>query len=179
MDTPNIGEIGVESIRIAGKRIEDLAVPIEAIKAVQQLPEALETERQNKIANVRRRYPTADIDFLRSKIEGCHHNIRAMHQLIAKERSTVNEFSGIIALCNQRDKELSNAIGEMLVASIRGRYPPYETEAMEKQVKQCNDGIERAEVVIKNENKSIQEVAGAIAQCEERDYYLKELGEEI
>ena len=63
----NIGEVGVDSVRIGGMTPDDLPIG-EGHQAALQLPGARELERQGKIANVRARYPMHDVAYLESRI---------------------------------------------------------------------------------------------------------------
>ena len=62
------------------------------------------------------------------------------------------------------------------IKAIRVNYPPYDREALEKQIEQFREGIAKADEVIATEYKSIAEFTGVLTLCRIRDEELAGLG---
>lgn len=183
----NIGEVGVESIRIKGKRIEDLPLG-QGNQAKEQLPAAIEQERINKIEGINAKYPTLRIDYIDSRINECKQNIERVQGTMAEQATMISEYEGHIAMDKYRngeiqkweDKFLLNEIdAETLKAEKKAlfkRFLPFKVPALEQQIVQCNEAIERCNGVIKAEHDSIAEFTEARALCKQRDIELAEYG---
>lgn len=102
MTESNIGETGIDSIRIGGKRIGDLSV-VDRMRARKQV-ELSETER--KIRDVKAKYPPYSVPHLKAGIKEARENMFRFETAIKKENETITEFSKYLGLCEQRDKEL-------------------------------------------------------------------------
>lgn len=180
---------GVDSIRLRGQRIEELPLGL-GNEAKEQLPGVIKAERLNNIATVVAKYPSQRIDYITSRINECRENITRIHKLRGDQEKMISEYSGHIAMCKHRDKEidkLENATDGRLmqlsmdeiaaeIKALRKQFPPYNVAAMEQQIVQCREAIERTEVVITRENDSITEFSEVHALCKVRDLELKALG---
>lgn len=183
----NIGQEGVESIRIKGKQIQDLPLG-QGNQAKEQLPAAIETARLNKIAGINAKYPTHRVDYLNSRINECRENIDRIKGSQAQQAQMISDYKGHIALCKHRDRELSrlqemfhkNEINPDELAAKRKQlkkdFPLYDVDAMLKQIVQCEEAIERCNDVIKQENDSIEEFTEVLTLCRQRDKELKQWG---
>ena len=56
------------------------------------------------------------------------------------------------------------------------RFLPFSIPAMEQQIVQCNEAIERCDIVIQKEHDSIAEFTEAKALCKQRDVELAQYG---
>ena len=178
---------GVDSIRIRGKRIEELPLGT-GNEAKAQLPLAIEQERLNAIATVNAEFPTHRIDYLVSRINECEENKDRMHKTIEQLSTMSSEYKGQIKMCEHRDKEITKLTIDHEASMMRKdefdaakkalfkQYPPYNVEAMETQIVQNGEGIGRCREVIKAEDASIKEFTEVLTLCRQRDKELTKLG---
>ena len=181
VNSQNIGEIGIQSIRIGGMKIADLPIA-EQHYARKELPLAIDTQRQNKIDNVLAGYPTQKCAYLRNRITECEDNARRITASVSQQKEMLGEYSGLLSMCKQRDKKLQGLDEEKdweQIAKLKKQFPPYDLEALASQIKQCTDALERADEVIAAEYASIAEVRGVLQLCEKRDAELKDLGARV
>ena len=178
---------GVDSIRIKGQKIEDLPLGL-GNQAKAQLPAAIEQERLNDIALVNAKFPTHRIDYLVSRINECNENKQRMDRTIAEQYTMISDYKGHIAMCKHRDKEVAKHFDRLESHKIDQaefdqerkalfkQYPPYKVDAMEQQIVQCNEGIERCNAVKAAEDKSIAEFSEVHGLCKQRDKELAQYG---
>lgn len=183
----NIGQEGVESIRIKGKRIEDLPLG-QGNEAKEQLPDAIETQRINKIEGVIAKFPKQRIDYLDSRIVECKGNIDRMMKTITEQNQMISDYKGHIAMCKHRDTLIERQECKLINKKItqeefdedkkllNKQFLPYDVAAMEQQIVQCEEGIERCNEVIKRENLSVTEFSEVRALCVHRDLELAKYG---
>jgi len=179
----NIGLVGVESIRIAQTKIEDLPLVAHA-HAKQDLPAAIATERQNKIANVHVKYPPEQIAYLDGWLKECRENIERIKVVKIEQSTMINDYTGHISMCKYRDEELAKLSedipGELeQIKLLRKRFPPYNVGKMEDQIQMCSEALDRCDGVIEAEFKSIAMLQQRRALCEMRDQELLALGAPI
>jgi hypothetical protein len=170
----NIGETGVKSIRLKGKRIEELPLGTNN-EAKEQLVDAIETERLNAIAEVCAKYPTQRIDYLTARINECEANKNNMRKMITDTYGRIQEYQGLVMQCEVRDKmlaELPCAICKQVELEHRGD----ERHVYEKQ---DEEALQRFEDVIKAEDESIKEHMQVITLCKQRDIELAALGAKV
>lgn len=179
MDDTNVGETGVDSIRLGGYKVENLRIPLESIKAGEQIPQAIETERKSRVANVRAKFPEQSISFLQSQIGVCRKHIVTMKQMISGWQDEIATYKVLVNECKKRDELLDACDVPEVAAHIRKEYKPYSVKAMEAQLVQFQESIDQAEGVIEKEHTSIEEVQERIGLCKERDRQLRELGESV
>ena len=177
MGRSNEGVTGVESIRLGGMTFDELPIA-EAALTKQQLPVILEDARENKIVNIKAKYPTQRIDWITGAINECNDSIRRVRELIDRQRAMIEEYTGLISLCRHRDKALlklnANA-DESEIKALKKQFPLYNVKAMRQQVQQCNEAIYRSDKVIDQEHASISELKELMVKCKKRDAELKVL----
>jgi hypothetical protein len=178
---------GVESIRIKGRKIEDLPLG-QGNEAKAQLPAAIETERLDNIAGINAKYPALRIDYIDSRVSECEQNITRIQGTMTQQATMISEYEGHIKMSDYRDKEivkledkfmLDEITDETLKAEKKAlfkRFLPFSIPAMEQQIVQCNEAIERCNDVIKKEHESIAEFTEARALCKQRDIELAQYG---
>ena len=98
----NVGEAGDSSIRIQGKRIEELD-PVQQVEARKQLAARQLKDRRKGITD---RYPPYKVDGLKAQLKQCEQNLASMRQVVAQEEGTIAEYKLWIKQCQARDKEL-------------------------------------------------------------------------
>jgi len=174
-DTPNIGQIGLESVRIGGMKVCDLPIGEQA-RTIPQLRLVEDTERQNKIEGIIAKYPKQRVGYLAARVKECNENITRLQTTLAEQNKLINEYTAQISLCEFRDKELAKTSDEVEIKSLKKKYPPYNVDAMNKQIDQSRESIERIDVVIKKEFDSISELNEVMMKCSQRDTELKALG---
>ena len=105
MGDSNVGETGIESTRIGGKRLEELSV-VDQMRARKQI---VLSAAERRVKDIKDRYPRYKVPNLESGITEAEANIVRFEEAILKERKTIKEFSAYLALCRQRDVELRAA----------------------------------------------------------------------
>jgi len=178
--TSNIGGSGVESIRIGGMKIADLPIA-EHHSAKTQIPLAEDTERQNKINDVIVSSPKQRVDYLESRIIECQQNITRVGEMKLQQQAIISDYNSQISLCKFRDKEIEkiaedDSERDSKIKELFKQFPPYKVDAMEQQIVQSAEAIERAEDVIAQEYDSIAELREVLALCQQRDTTLRSLG---
>lgn len=181
--TTSTGVLGPESIRLGGMKIQDLPIA-EMAQAVSQLPLAEDTERQNKINDIIAGAPKQRVGYLEGRIAECEANIVRIQGMKSQQQQLISEYSAQIGLCAHRDKEIAridedDPNRDALISDLNKRFPPYNVAAMEQQIKQSTEAIERADEVIAQEYASISELKEYLALCRARDVKLRALGVEI
>jgi hypothetical protein len=176
----NIGISGPESVRVGGRRIENLPIA-EAARAKDQIPAVYKTDLQNKIAAIKAKYPPAKVVYYESRTRECHENIDRVQKFSDNLRRQISEYTAQITMCKYRDKEIANIPEddpdrEEKIRDLKKRFPLYQVDAMEAQIVQFEEGCVRSEEVIKKENASIAELSEAIGLVKQRDLELKRLG---
>ena len=178
---------GVDSIRIKGQRIEELPLGT-GNQAKEQLPMAIEQERLNAIETINAEYPKQRIDYLISRIKECEENKDRILKTMGQLNTMTSEYKGHITMCRHRDDEIyklekghgSNGITTEVrdngIKALRKQFPPYDVSALEAQIKQNDEGLERCQQVIAAEDKSIREFTVCLALCRQRDKELAKYG---
>ncbi len=179
-DRGNIGVRGVESIRIGDMKICDLPIAEGAI-AKQQLPLAEDTERKNEIKNILAGYPKQSVIWIESRIKESEENILRIGDMKTQQHAMISEYNSQISLCKFRDDEISRIAEDdeerdAKIKDLFKRFPPYKVTAMEQQIIQNAEAIERADEVIAKEYESIAEMRELKGLCEQRDLKLRYLG---
>lgn len=178
----NIGETGLESIRIGGMQIDNLPIA-EAADVKAQMPEAEKTQRENKIADIRKSHPTQRVGYLKGRINEAEDNIERMRQQKARNLDDISSYTSQISLCQHRDSAIDLIPAEdpkraEKISTLYKQFPPYNVEKMKQQIKQFNEAIVRFDDVIAREYKDIAEMRELLGLCERRDLLLRNLGEE-
>ena len=174
----NIGETGVKSIRLKGKRIEELPLGTNN-EAKEQLVDAIETERLNAIAEVCAKYPTQRIDYLTARINECEANKNNMRKMITDTYGRIQEYQGLVMQCGVRDKMLADEDDPEKRKAILKQWGRWDVDALKQQIKQDEEALQRFEDVIKAEDESIKEHMQVITLCKQRDIELAALGAKV
>lgn len=180
--TDNIGQEGIDSIRIDGQKINDLGM-VPLAHAKMQMAEVRKTARQNKINGIKAKYPTQRTAYLESRIKECNENISRMQGMTTQYQDKMREYTGLITLCEIREKEIARIPEDApdrdeRIKEWMQRVPPYKIDAMKQQITQFQESIDRATEVIAQEYESIAEFNEVLGLCRQRDLELKNLGEE-
>lgn len=183
MGESNKGQVGVESIRIGGMTLQTLPIA-EAAITKQQWPEVLANAKRQEIEDILAAHPKPSVSYLKSRVLECEETISKIQKLKVDQAAMISEYTSQIGLCKFRDKEIENhknagvseeAMKE-IVKDLKRKYPPYDVEAMQAQISQCKEAIERADYVIKQEYDSIAEMKEVMTHCKIRDEKLKPYG---
>lgn len=106
LETSNIGQTGLESMRIGGMRVDDL--PMAAAAAVKaQLPLAIDTDRQAKVEGCIAKYPKAPDGYFDGRIREAESNIAQQGTFKADIARQIAEYRGLRAGGEYRDVELA------------------------------------------------------------------------
>jgi len=179
--TPNTGQMGVESIRLGGMKVDDLPIG-EAARAKMQLPEAEKAARQKSIEDIKARYPTQSVEYLRARILEAKKNIARFREESRRIGSDREQYRMLLYDARERDKKIKAAEerleGKDLEEEIKAltKECPWQIDAMKKQVRQFEESIERFEKTIVKEQKSVDELTELLGQCQARDKELARLG---
>ena len=185
--TSNIGETGVESIRLKGMKVEELPLAF-AAHVAPQIKLAEDTERKNKIAGILKRYPDQRTGFLEARIQECKDNQGNMARLIGEQNQMITDYKGHIAMTKHRNEEMEKferwrdegRISEDEFKAERRalnkRFPPYDLDRLQAQIDLCHENIARAERVSRQESDAIEELGRVKGQTQQRDAELAQLG---
>ncbi|GAG41788.1 unnamed protein product [marine sediment metagenome] len=183
----NIGEVGVGSIRLNGKRVQDLPLG-QGNDAKSGLKDAIDQERINKIETINAKYPTLRVDYIDSRIDECKENMLRVQGTMTEQATMISEYKGHINMSGYRDKEIVKFEGKVKDGTMTDealkqekrdlfkRFPPYQIPAMEQQIVQCHEAINRCEKVIEAEQASVAELTEVKALCKQRDVELSAFG---
>jgi len=176
----NIGQTGVESIRLNGCKVEDLPIA-EAARVQPQIALAHDTERKNKIAGVLKKYPTQRVDYLEGRIREAKKNQESMANLALAEQQRIMEYQGHIEMCKHRDREVarleaSKELGaDAAIKALKIQFP-YVIDRLEAQIEISKESIERFNKVVQRESHDIDEMGQVLGLCKQRDLELRNLG---
>jgi uncharacterized coiled-coil DUF342 family protein len=189
MAEDNIGEVGVESIRINGQKIQSLPfVSSERVK--DQIPLVLAHEKQQKIADILARYPRVTRDYVNARLREC---TTAVEDFKRVKKETATKIADFTLLAQQQGGESFTdiedelyAIGartdisieekKTLIAERRANVSEYDPKNLYKQITQFQENIERLDDAIQAEQDSITELKVLLGQLQIRDAELKALG---
>jgi len=171
----NIGQTGLESIRIGGMKIDNLPIAESAITK-QQMPEVDASIKRNKLGNIIAKYPKQTVDWVKGAIKECEDTIKKIRALKEQQQKMIDEYTGHISLCDYRDKEIAKTTDMTKIADLKLKFPPYNVESMKQQIVQCKEAIIRSDGVIDSEHKSIAELRDLLTVCKKRDEELKPFG---
>jgi hypothetical protein len=174
----NVGQEGLESIRIGGLMIDQLNW-VQAAHIKSQLPLVEDTRRQNKIEAILKKYPHQKVAYLESRKRECLENIERIKKTKGEQETMISEYTVHIANCKMRDQLLQEETDPETIKAIKKKYVPYNVQAMAQQIIQCKESIERCDEVIETEHKSIAELSDYIGRCTMRDHELKNLNVKI
>jgi len=180
METDNIGEVGIESIRIGGMKLKHLPIA-ESAYAKAQMPEAIATDTRNKIEGILKKYPTQRVAYLKSRIKECKENVKRIDTIRSQQNNMISEYTAHITMCKFRDDEIARLSEddpdrESKIRDLNIRFPPYNVGEMQKQINQCVESIDRATEVVAREYASVAELSEVLGLCQKRDEELKAYG---
>lgn len=145
--TSNIGEEGIDSIRIGGMKIEDLPMANAAdVKA--QMPLVHDTIRQNKIEDLIAKYPKQKVDYLQSRMKECSLNVDQQTKFKGEMGLKIQDYQGKISMDGYRDAQLKvldpdgalcklmGANGAERIRAKEQNREPVLTEVSEEQIAQ-------------------------------------------
>lgn len=171
----NIGQTGRESIRIGGKKIDELPIAEGAITKL-QMPAIDESIKRNKLGNIIAKYPKQTVDWVKGAIRECETTIKKVRNLKSEQQKMIDEYTSHISLCSYRDEEIAKTDDDEKIKELNLKFPPYNVKAMEQQIIQCKEAIERSDDVIDKEHNSIAELRELLTVCQQRDKELEPFG---
>lgn len=177
MKDKNIGQEGLSSIRINGSKIENLPLG-QGESAKNGLSEFIKTDKETKANNIKARYPKVSEVYICAILQELSDNVKRVKDLRSDMKSKISEYTMLITQGMIRDSQLelfdtgnpehSEAINELLK-----RFPPYNIKALEDQITQFEESIDRCNNVIEKEFESIAEFTKNLALVQQRDRELK------
>jgi len=173
--TDNIGVKGPDSLRLGGMKVDEL--PFAAAQQTKhQLPEFHATEKLNKIARIKARYPKQSVDWCNGAIRECHKNMLNVKNLRKTAQESIEEYKALIKQCKRRDRKIDEAEAqgksEDEIRLIKKEFPLYQIKPMKHQIGQFKATMNQCDNVIEKEKASITEVRELQTVCEERDKLL-------
>ena len=174
----NKGVIGPDSLRLGGMTVDEL--PFAAAEQTKhQLPEFHATEKLNKIARIKARFPKQSVDWCNGAIRECQGNMVKVQSLMKQAADQIEEYKALISQCKRRDQKVMEAqaqgMGEDDLKLLKKQFPLYQVKPMKHQIGQFRATINRCTDVIEKEKESIKEVRDLRTTCAERDQLLKDL----
>jgi len=163
----------LHSIKLGGQAIPDLPIA-ERAQALEQMPQAEETQLYNMEAEIRKSFPSLSTDYLSARIAECNASISNLILARQREASLISEYTTQLALCEVRDEQIK-AAGEDkdLIRALKEKFPPYNLSAMKSQVANSQQTVDSINMVITQEHESISDLSSVLALCKQRDQQLK------
>lgn len=173
----NIGESGPQSIRIDGRRISNLPLG-QGNEAREGLAEFLKTYKQTKRNNVIAKFPKHRMDVLKAQVKECRGNIKRIKDFKQNLKNQIFEYRQHIKNVELRSKLLDEVDPNDKAAAkkIRLEYPPYDVDALNQQIIQFEEAIERCDDVIEQDYDSITKIEKIIGLVEQKDRELSSIG---
>lgn len=177
MRDKNIGKEGLDSLRINGSKLDNLPLG-QGEKAKIGLPDFLKTDKETKENNIRARYPKVSQEYIKGALEECGLNIKRVKKLKIELKAKIAEYRILITQGQIRDSQIEkfdkeNPEHAKQIKELLKQFPPYNIKALEQQVFQFEESIERCNEVIEQEYGSIAEFTKNQALIEQRDRELK------
>lgn len=167
-------DVGIPSIRIMGKKLDDLPM-VASVHAQKDMPEVYRTDRENKEAAIRARYPKIDISYIDSRMRECRENIERLTRTKTEQINLISEYQGLLQMCQYRDKIKKQGADLAHVRQIE-KECPWNTDALKTQIMQSETAISRVDEVVAQEHASIQELVETRAKITQRDAEIQALG---
>lgn len=167
----NRGKLGIQSIRLGGMNFDELPIG-EGARVREQIPAVLKSERENRIANIRAKYPKQSIAWIDGAIRECESTIKNVRALKDGQQKLIDDYTGLISLCAHRDKEIAKTDDPEKIAAFKKQFPPYNVDALRLQIKLSKEAIGRSDEVIDKEHNSISELRDLRVRCLKRDAEL-------
>ena len=177
MRDSNEGKDGYDSIRINGSKVDNLPLG-QGEKAREGLRDFLKTDKQTKENNVKAKYPDVSEDYVKGVIKECKGNIERVKQMKKDLQGKIAEYTVLITQGKIRDSQIElfdkeNPEHKEKIKELLKQFPPYNMQALEEQIKQFEESIERCDSVIEKEYESIAEFTKNLALVQQRDRELK------
>lgn len=174
MKDSNIGQVGVSSIRIDGLKIGNLPLG-QGNDAKTGLVGFLKTDKETRVNNILAKYPKHKLEFLQSQIRECRRNIERMKDLKCQLREKISEYRKLIVDCMHGEQELMKCDDKTSIRAkeLRLKYPAYDIDALDIQIKQFEDTIVNCDRVIEQDHESIVEIGKVLSLVEQRERELK------
>lgn len=130
--TSNIGEEGIESIRIGGMKIEDLPLANAAdVKA--QMPLVEDTIRQNKIEDLIAKYPKQKVDYLQARMKECSLNVDQQTVFKGEMGLKIQDYQSKISMDGYRESQLAVLDPDGSLCKLMGRNGAERIKAKEEK----------------------------------------------
>ena len=177
MKYDNIGKTGVDSLRVDGMQIGNLPLG-QGNEAKEGLADFLETHHETLRNNVAAKFPKHKVEYLKSRIKECEGNIKKIKDFKQDLKAQISEYRSLIkevGLADQQIKELDPEEHKEQIKKIRRKTPPYNIEALNQQIEQFEESIERCDATIEQDYDSISEIREVLALAEQRDKELRNI----
>ena len=177
MRDKNIGLTGLESLRIDGMKIGNIPLG-QGNEAREGLADFIKTEKETLRNNIIAKFPKHKKDFLEAQVKECKGNIKRIKEFKQKLKSDIQEYRQLIKNCEFREKELvkynkDNPEDAKAMKELRLKYPPYDVEALQQQINQFEESIERCDEVIEQDFESIMEIQQILTLVQQKEKELK------
>lgn len=182
--------VGVGSIRLMGKKLDDLPAH-QSRQAQLQIPDAIEAENRQKIEDIMAEYPRTTREYLESRLRECEKAIEDFRRVRGEKQAAIKNM---MKLANDQHGKVTfksietelEAIGrrtdisfdekKRLIRERRKECSDYDPAALYQQAEQFEADIERLDKAIESEQASILELRTTLGKIDHRDAELKKLG---
>lgn len=176
MRDKNIGQTGKESLRVNGLKVDDLPLG-QGNEAKEGLVEFLKTDKENKANAIKARYPKVSVAYCKAAIKECKNNVETVKNMKEELKEKISEYSVLIRQSSIRDAQIEslnkdNPEDADKIKELLRQYPPYNVKALEEQITQFEQSIERCNSVIEQDYESIAEFSKNLSLVEQRDREL-------
>ena len=177
MRDSNKGKEGLDSLRINGSKLDKLPLG-QGEKAKEGLVDFLKTDKETKENNIRAKYPKASEDYIRGALKELNHNIKRVKGLKKDLQNKISEYRSLVTQGQIRDSQIEqlnkkNPEDAKKIRELLKQFPPYNIKALEEQIGQFEESIERCDSVIEKEYESVAEFTKNLALVQQRDRELK------
>ncbi len=179
MRDKNVGQEGVESLRINGSKLDNLPLG-QGEKAKEGLADFLKTDRETKENNIKAKYPKVSAEYIHGVLKELKANVKRVRKMREDLKGQIFEYTTLIAQGKIRDSQIemfnkNNPEDAEKIKQLLKQYPPYNIQALEDQINQFEQSIKRCDSVIDKEYDSIAEFTKNLALVQQRDLELKAL----
>ncbi len=177
MQDSNKGQEGLDSVRINGKKIDNLPLGQGEVAKV-GLADFIETDKETKENNIRAKYPNVTEEYIVGTLRALNANIKRVKSLKKDLKSNIEEYTLLITQSEIREAKMEylnseNPDDAKKIKELLKKYPPYNIPALKLQVSQFEDSIERCNAVIEQEFQSIAEFTKNLALIQQRDREIR------
>jgi len=177
MRDSNKGKEGLDSLRINGSKLDNLPLG-QGEKAKEGLVDFLKTDKETKVNNINAKYPKVSEEYIRGTLKELNTNIKRVKNMKKDLQGNISEYRALITEGRFRDVQIEqlnkdNPEDAEKIKQLLKQYPPYNIQALEEQIEQFEQSIERCDSVIEQEYKSIAEFTKNLALVQQRDRELK------